>query len=176
MGNTGSTGAAGKGISSITEYYLASASASGVTTGTSGWTTTIQTISTSKKYLWNYEIIKYTDGSSTTTTPCIIGVYGNTGATGATGPQGPAGEAFTIAKTYASISAMNSGYASDGVKVGQFVMIDTGNVNDADNAKLYVKGSSAYTYITDLSGATGMTGPQGAKGATGATGPQGSKR
>ena len=67
---------------------------------------------------------------------------------------------------------MNSGYASDGVKVGQFVMIDTGNVNDADNAKLYVKGASAYTYITDLSGATGMTGPQGAKGATGATGPQ----
>ena len=101
------------------------------------------------------------------------GATGPKGATGATGPQGPAGEAFTIAKTYASISAMNSGYASDGVKVGQFVMIDTGNVNDADNAKLYVKGSSAYTYITDLSGATGMTGPQGAKGATGATGPQG---
>ncbi|MFR6272155.1 MAG: hypothetical protein ACLUL2_01240 [Blautia sp.] len=92
------------------------------------------------------------------------GATGPKGATGSTGPQGPAGEAFTIAKTYASISAMNSGYASDGIKVGQFVMIDTGNVNDADNAKLYVKGASAYTYITDLSGATGMTGPQGAKG------------
>ena len=103
------------------------------------------------------------------------GATGPKGATGSTGPQGPAGEAFAIAKTYASISAMNSGYASDGVKVGQFVMIDTGNINDADNAKLYVKGSSAYTYITDLSGATGMTGPQGAKGATGATGPQGAK-
>lgn len=103
------------------------------------------------------------------------GDTGAKGATGATGPQGPQGEAFSIAKTYASISAMNAGYASDGVKAGQFVIIDTGNVEDADNAKLYVKGASSYTYITDLSGATGLTGPQGPKGATGATGPTGSQ-
>lgn len=96
MGNTGATGsagAAGKGITSITEYYLASASASGVTTSTSGWTTTIQTITTSKRYLWNYEVIKYTDGSSTTSSPVVIGVYGNTGSTGATGPKGDTGAA-----------------------------------------------------------------------------------
>lgn len=106
------------------------------------------------------------------------GPKGATGAQGPTGPQGEKGDPFAIAKTYASITAMNAGYASDGVKQGQFVMIDTGNVNDADNAKLYVKGATTYTYITDLSGATGMTGPQGPKGATGATGatgPQGLK-
>ena len=103
------------------------------------------------------------------------GPTGPKGATGATGPQGAKGDAFSIAKTYASISAMNAGYASDGVKIGQFVMIDTGNVEDADNAKLYVKGATAYTFITDLSGAKGMTGPQGPRGATGATGPQGLK-
>ena len=51
----------------------------------------MQTITTSKKYLWNYEKITYTNGSTTTTTPHIIGVYGNTGATGATGPRGPQG-------------------------------------------------------------------------------------
>lgn len=101
------------------------------------------------------------------------GPKGATGAAGATGPQGEKGDPFAIAKTYASVSAMNAGFTSDGVKQGQFVMIDTGNINDADNAKLYVKGATAYTYITDLSGATGMTGPQGPKGATGATGPQG---
>lgn len=104
------------------------------------------------------------------------GPKGDTGAQGAvgpTGPQGPAGEAFAIAKTYASVVAMNAGYATDGVKQGQFVVIDTGNVEDADNAKLYLKGATAYTYITDLSGAQGMTGPQGAQGATGATGPKG---
>lgn len=107
------------------------------------------------------------------------GDKGDTGARGATGAQGPQGaqgekgDPFAIAKTYASIAAMNAGYASDGVKQGQFVLIDTGNVEDEDNAKLYVKGAAAYSYITDLSGAKGMTGPQGPKGATGSQGPQG---
>lgn len=104
-----------------------------------------------------------------------VGPTGPRGATGATGPQGPQGAPFAVAKVYASVAAMNTGYASDGVKVGQFVMINTGNVNDADNAKLYVKGNTAYEFVTDLSGAQGMTGPQGPKGATGATGPQGAK-
>ena len=84
-GSAGTNGSDGKGISNIVNYYLASASASGVTTSTSGWTTTVQTITTSNKYLWNYEVITYTDNSTTTTTPVIIGAYGNTGANGATG-------------------------------------------------------------------------------------------
>ena len=101
------------------------------------------------------------------------GDQGIQGVQGEKGEKGDTGEPFTIAKTYESISAMNAGYATDGVKVGQFVIIDTGNVEDEDNAKLYLKGSSAYSYITDLSGATGMTGPQGPKGENGATGEQG---
>lgn len=104
---------------------------------------------------------------------------GNTGATGPQGVQGIQGEPFSIAKTYVSIALMNAGYATDGIGIGKFVMIDTGNVNDTDNAKLYVKGSTAYNYITDLSGVTGVQGPQGVQGIqgpqgdTGATGPQG---
>lgn len=101
------------------------------------------------------------------------GDQGIQGVKGDKGDKGDTGDPFTIAKTYESISAMNAGYATDGVKVGQFVIIDTGNVEDEDNAKLYLKGSSAYSYITDLSGATGMTGPQGPKGENGATGEQG---
>lgn len=77
-------GTNGVGIKSITEYYLASASNSGVTTSTSGWTTTIQNISASKKYLWNYEVIRYTNDSTTTGTPRIIGAYGDPGTNGAT--------------------------------------------------------------------------------------------
>lgn len=69
----------GKGISSIINYYLATPASSGVTTSTSGWTTTVQSITTTNKYLWNYEVITYTDNSTTTTTPHIIGVYGNSG-------------------------------------------------------------------------------------------------
>lgn len=105
----------------------------------------------------------------------IRGATGAKGDQGATGIQGPKGDPFAIAKTYPSISAMNAGYATDGVGAGQFVVIDTGNVEDVDNAKLYLKGASSYTYITDMSGATGLTGPQGPKGATGSTGPKGDK-
>ena len=78
-GATGATGSTGNGISKITNYYLATSSSSGVTTSTSGWTTSVQSVSSSKKYLWNYEVITYTNGSTTTTTPCIIGAYGDTG-------------------------------------------------------------------------------------------------
>ena len=72
----------GTGINDVKNYYLATNLSSGVTTSTSGWTTTIQTITESKKYLWNYEVVTYTDGNKTTTTPCIIGSYGSKGAEG----------------------------------------------------------------------------------------------
>ena len=72
-------GDTGVGISSVTEYYLATASSSGVTTSTSGWTTSIQTVTATKKYLWNYEVITYSNGTTSTTTPVIIGTYGDKG-------------------------------------------------------------------------------------------------
>lgn len=94
QGNAGATGpqgpqgVTGNGIKSITNYYLATASGSGVSASTSGWTTTVQAITASKKYLWNYEVVTYTNGSTYQSAPCIIGVYGDNGATGATGPSG----------------------------------------------------------------------------------------
>ena len=39
-------------------------------------------------------------------------------------------------------------------------------MSDEDNAKLYVKGDTSYTYLTDLSGAQGMKGEKGDTGAT----------
>ena len=90
-GATGPQGATGNGIKSITNYYLATASGSGVSASTSGWTTTVQEITVSKKYLWNYEVVTYTNGSTYQSAPCIIGVYGDKGATGATGATGPSG-------------------------------------------------------------------------------------
>lgn len=92
-GNTGATGAAGKSVGSVINYYLATNVSSGVTTSTAGWTTAVQSVSSSKKYLWNYEVIKYTDGSvASTSAPCIIGAYGDKGATGNTGAQGAKGD------------------------------------------------------------------------------------
>ena len=90
-GATGPQGVTGNGIKSITNYYLATVSGSGVSASTSGWTTTVQAITASKKYLWNYEVVTYTNGSTYQSAPCIIGVYGDKGATGATGATGPSG-------------------------------------------------------------------------------------
>lgn len=69
----------GRGVSSITEYYLASSSTSGITTDTKGWTTDMQTTSSNAIYLWNYEKISYTDGTETKTQPVIIGKYSSSG-------------------------------------------------------------------------------------------------
>ena len=73
--------------------------------------------------------------------------------------KGNKGDAFQINKVYNSITEMNANYANDNVPIGGFVVIETGNVEDEDNAKIYVKGQSNYEYLTDLSGSKGIQGP-----------------
>lgn len=85
-------GDAGRGISSIAEYYLATNKSSGVTTSTSGWSTSIPTMTSTNRYLWNYERVYYTDGSYETTRPVMIGVYGEKGEPGDKGDPGEKGE------------------------------------------------------------------------------------
>ena len=90
-GNTGATGAKGetgsdgKGISSIVHHYLVTNVTTGITSSTSGWKDSPQSVTASNKYLWYYQTINYTVGNATNTTPAIIGVYGDTGNKGATG-------------------------------------------------------------------------------------------
>lgn len=84
-GKNGDDGKDGVGIESVTKYYLASEKNSGITVNTPGWTTTMQTMTEAKKYLWSYEIIAYTNGTSTKTTPVIIGVHGQNGEDGTSG-------------------------------------------------------------------------------------------
>lgn len=93
-GQDGTNGADGNGIKSIVNHYFATNSNSGVTTSTSGWTTTIQAISPTKKYLWNYEKVTYTNGTVYDSTPCIIGAYGDKGQDGINGTNGQ--DAITI--------------------------------------------------------------------------------
>lgn len=84
-GEDGQDGADGVGIKNVTKYYLASEKNSGITVNTLGWTTTMQIMTEAKKYLWSYEIIVYTNGTSTKTTPVIIGVHGQNGEDGTSG-------------------------------------------------------------------------------------------
>ena len=81
-------GKEGRGVAEIEEYYLATTASSGVTINTDGWTKEVQTIDSSKRYLWNYETIIYTDTTSSSTTPIVVGVYGKDGAAGTKGADG----------------------------------------------------------------------------------------
>ena len=88
-GDPGTPGSAGKGIASITEYYLASASSTAPGASDSGWSTTAQTPTEAKPYLWNKTVVAYTTGSPTTTIAMIgQSIKGNTGAPGGTGATG----------------------------------------------------------------------------------------
>lgn len=68
------------------------------------------------------------------------------------------GDAFTIVKTYPSIQAMEDDYNNPEVKMGQFVMIDTGDVENEEDSRLYLKGDTEWKFISDLSGAQGIQG------------------
>ena len=87
------------------------------------------------------------------------------GPQGVQGDKGDAGDPFAIAKTYASVDEMNAAIGTDNdVTEGKFVIITTNSVDDADNAKLYVRGADSFTLVTDLSGAQGIKGETGANG------------
>lgn len=94
-GNTGAQGAAGNGIKSITYYYARTTSQTAPSAGNIT-STTIPTLDATNKYLWQKEVINYTNNTNQTTV-LLLAVYGNTGAQGpkgdkgATGPQGPTG-------------------------------------------------------------------------------------
>ena len=103
----------------------------------------------------------------------LQGVQGIQGLQGVQGEKGEKGDGFSISKTYISVAAMNAGFYTDDVPLNGFVLINTGNVNDADNAKLYVKTITGYSYLTDLSGSQGIKGDKGDKGDQGEQGIQG---
>lgn len=94
-GDTGAQGATGNGIKSITYYYARTTSQTAPSAGNIT-STTMPTLDATNKYLWQKEVINYTNNMNQTTV-LLLAVYGNTGAQGpkgdkgATGPQGPTG-------------------------------------------------------------------------------------
>ena len=163
-GEKGDTGNNGKSIGSVINYYLATSASSGVSTSTSGWTTAVQNVTLEKKYLWNYEVVKYTDGTvASTTSPCIIGTYGDTGKTGATGKN-----ALQVLKQW------NGTYTTIGQEVNcptdRFNRIPVAgdmftNVDASSNL-----GTWQITKVADGQAYFKMVSYVSAKGATGATG------
>lgn len=165
-GDKGDTGETGKSIGTITNYYLATSSSSGVTTTTSGWTTAVQSVSSSKKYLWNYEKITYSDGTTASTSePCIIGAYGDKGDTGAAGSTGATGNGISsITEKYAVSTSNTTAPTSWSTAVP--TMTATNKYLWNYEEIVYTSGDTKTTSKRVI----GVYGDKGAQGATGATG------
>lgn len=73
------------------------------------------------------------------------------------------GDAFSIKKVYASVAELEADVNNAGIAEGDFVLVNTGDVENPDNAKLYIKAKSdagvySYEFLVDMSGAIGFTG------------------
>lgn len=73
------------------------------------------------------------------------------------------GDAFSIKKVYASVAELEADADNAGIAEGDFVLVNTGDVENPDNAKLYIKAKSdagvySYEFLVDMSGAIGFTG------------------
>ena len=166
MGTNGANGTNGKSIGSVVNYYLATASSSGVTTATSGWTTAVQSVSAAKKYLWNYEVVKYTDGTvASTTMPCVIGSYGDRGSKGDKGDTGSTGNGIKSITEHYAVSTSNSTVPTS--------WSSTVPTMTESNKYLWNYETITYTNGTTVDTTKRVIGVYGNKGATGATGSQG---
>jgi len=177
----GEVGSDGVSITGVVERYLATTASTGVTTGTAGWTTTIQNTTVTNKYLWNYETVQYSDGSSTPTLPVIIGTWGNTGATGATGRA-----LLSVVEWYlASPSATGITRASGGWTTAMQTTTDVNKYLWNYEVLTWSTGTIT-TYVepivigvhgakgdNGLQGVQGIQGPNGTQGIQGPIGPNG---
>lgn len=131
-------GVYGRGIKSVTNYYLATSASSGVTTSTSGWTTSIQYPTPTKRYLWNYEVVTYDDDSTSDKPPHIICVYGEKGDDGADAVR------YWLVPSVTSISKSKSGTFSPS-SVTLSVMRQIGSAAASAITTLFVRYKLTYT-------------------------------
>ena len=150
-GDTGGTGATGNGISSITEYYAVSVSN---TTAPTSWSTTPPTMTATNKYLWNYEVIKYTDGTSKETSKRVIGAYGDKGATGATG-KGVKSAATTYQASNSGTTVPTGTWSTSipSVSAGQYLWTRT--------ITTYTDDTTSTSYSVGYKGSNGTNGTNG---------------
>lgn len=168
----GEDGKDGVSIKNVINYYLATDKSSGVTKTTSGWSVTIQNISATKQYLWNYEqVLDGNNNEISSTNPVIIGRYGRDGTNGTNGTNGKDGRGIVnITEYYATSTSKTS------VPTKWYEAVQT---TDATNKYLwnyevvtYTTGSPEETAkrIIGVYGDTGAKGDKGDKGDKGTDG------
>ena len=176
-GKDGKDGKDGVGVSSITEQYYLSTSATALAGGT--WGGTVPTW-IDGRFMWTRSIIAYTNGTSSTTNPkCVTGAKGSTGTAGSPGANGQPGKdgisITTVDVMYyqsTSSTALAGGVWATTAPAwvdGRFFWEKT-VVTYSDGTK----DESTPVCITGQKGSTGAAGSPGAKGDKGDKGDTGS--
>lgn len=162
-GDKGDVGAAGNGIKSISYYYARSSSQTAPSessiTGTS-----IPILDATNKYLWQKEVITFTNNTAKTTV-VLLAVYGNTGAKGDKGNDGTSVTIKSQAVTYQASSSgtvVPNGTWSQGIPAvtkGQYLWTRTVITFSND--------------VTSTSYSVGYMGTNGQNGSNGSNGKDG---
>ena len=148
------TGSTGNGIKAVTEHYAVSTS--NTVTPTS-WLDDVPVTNPVNKYLWNYETITYTNGTSVDSKKRVIGVYGDTGKDGAKGADGKG-----IKSTAVTYQASTSG-----------TVIPTGTWQTSIptvSAGQYLWTRTVITYTDDSKSTSYSVGRMGTNGTNGSAG------
>lgn len=153
-GSAGIDGTDGKGIESIKEHYAVSTSN---TVTPTVWFDDALVTNSVNKYLWSYETIIYTDGTSVDSNKRVIGTYGDTGKDGATGADGKG-----IKSTVITYQASTSG-----------TVIPTGTWQTSIptvSAGQYLWTRTVITYTDDSKSTSYSVGRMGTNGTNGSAG------
>ena len=152
----------GVGIESITNMYLTTTQSSGVTLSTPGWSSTPDTATSTDGaplHVWNYETIKYTNGTSKTSPVALIGVHGAKGISGAKGADGRTSYTHIA---YANNDTGTSGFSnlvsSGKTHIGMYTDFnESSSTNPADYKWTLIKGADGSQGIPGNVGADGRT-------------------
>lgn len=171
-GNNGADGIAGKdGVGIKTTAITYASSTSGTTKPTSGWSSTIPSVSAGN-FLWTKTVWTYTDNTSET--GYSVAKIGETGASGKDGKDGADGTgikstAITYASSTSGTTPPTSGWSSTipSVSAGSYLWCRTVlTLTDGKTQTSYAVGMMG---LQGIQGAKGDQGIQGEKGADGKT-------
>lgn len=156
-GSAGIDGTDGKGIESIKEHYAVSTS--NTVTPTS-WLDDVPVTNPVNKYLWNYETITYTNGTSADSKKRVIGVYGDTGKDGAKGTDGKG-----IKSTAVTYQASTSGTViPTGTWQTSIPTVSAGQYLWTRTVITYTDDSKSTSYSVGRMGTNGTNGTNGSAG------------
>lgn len=162
QGPKGDTGAAGNGINSIT-YYYAVTSTQTAPSASSITSTTMPSLSSTNKYLWQKEVIDFTDSNvADKTTVVLLAVYGDKGKDGTNGTNGTNGTSVTITSTSITYQASSSGTSTPtGTWSTSVPNVSNGNYLWTKTIVNYSDGNSTTSYSVAYKGTNGTNGTNG---------------